>query len=54
MSGRLTLGLYLAAAAGYLTIGVFFPDFLFSWLTAAVFLLVAVWALPALVRRLLR
>ena len=54
MSQRRTLGLYLAAAAGYLTIGIVFPDFLLSWVTAAVFLLAVVWALPALVHRLLR
>jgi hypothetical protein len=46
------LTLYLAAAAVYIALGVAIPEFLFSWAEGAAFLLVAVWLLPALVRRL--
>ena len=41
--------LYLAAAAVYITLGVFFPRVLLSWVEGAGFLLLAVWLLPALV-----
>jgi hypothetical protein len=51
-AGRRELALYLAAGAGYVAIGVAFPEFLFSWLVGAGFLLVCVIAFPALVRRL--
>ncbi len=46
------LGLYLAAAIVYIALGVAVPDFLWSWVEGAAFLLVAVWILPTLVRRL--
>ena len=43
-----TLVFYLAAAAAYITLGVFYPRILFSWFEGAGFLLLAVWVLPAL------
>jgi hypothetical protein len=46
------LALYLAAGLVYVTLGVLFPEALFSWVEGAAFLLVAVVLLPALVRRL--
>jgi hypothetical protein len=48
------LALYLAAGVVYVTIGVAFPEFLFSWYVAVGYLLLCVVALPALVRRLMR
>jgi hypothetical protein len=45
---------YLAAGAVYIGIGVAHPTFLLSWVVGAAYLLLAVWALPALVRRALR
>jgi hypothetical protein len=45
------LALYLAAAAAYIALGVAFPDLLWSWVEGAAFLLLAVWVLPTLVRR---
>ena len=45
---------YLLAGVVYVAIGVAFPDFLFSWVTAAAYLLLVMWLLPALVRRALR
>ncbi len=47
--GLRTLVLYLAAAAVYITLGVFFPQVLLSWIEGAGFLLLAVWLLPALI-----
>ena len=49
-SGLATLLLYLAAAAVYITLGVFFPRILLSWVEGAGFLLLAVWVIPALFR----
>lgn len=46
------LRLYLAAGVAYTGLGVAVPELLFSWIEAAVFLLVAVWVLPALLERL--
>jgi hypothetical protein len=46
------LALYLAAAAAYITLGVLYPDLLWSWVEGTAFLLLAVWILPSLVRRL--
>jgi hypothetical protein len=43
---------YLAAGAVYVAIGVLVPAFLFSWVTGAGFLLIALGLLPWLVRRL--
>ncbi len=48
------LALYLATAAAYISLGVAFPELLISWPVGAGFLLLGVWILPALVRRLLR
>lgn len=44
--------LYLAAGAVYVVVGIFLPDFLLSWVVGAGYLLLAVWIVPALVRRL--
>ena len=52
--GRHELVLYLALGALYVAIGVAFPEFLFSWVVAAGYLLVCVVAPPALVRRFTR
>lgn len=46
------LSLYLAAGAVYIALGVAVPELLFSWIEGAVFLLLAVWVLPALLERL--
>ncbi len=46
-----TLALYLAAGVVYVVLGVFVPELLFSSAEGILFLLVAVWALPALARR---
>lgn len=46
------LTLYLVAGVFYIALGVAVPELLFSWIEAAVYLLVAVWILPALVGRL--
>lgn len=43
---------YLAAGVAYIALGVAFPDLLLSWINGALFLLLAVWVLPAFVRRL--
>jgi len=51
-AGRRELALYLAAGVLYVVIGVAFPEFLFSWVVAAGYLLLSVVVLPALVRRL--
>ncbi|MBA3716846.1 MAG: hypothetical protein H0W87_01285 [Actinobacteria bacterium] len=48
-----TLVLYAVAAAGYITIGVFFTDFMFSIVVAIGYLVLAVWLVPAGLRRLL-
>jgi hypothetical protein len=52
--GRRELALYLAAAAVYVAIGVAKPEFLFSWVVAAGYLLLAVVALPFVLGRLRR
>jgi hypothetical protein len=46
------LALYLGAAAAYVLLGVAVPELLFSWIEGAAFLLLAVWIVPALIRRL--
>ena len=43
---------YLAAAAVYVALGVAVPEFLFSWVVGAVYLLLAVWVVPRVLRRL--
>jgi hypothetical protein len=50
--GRRELALYLAAGAVYVAIGIAVPEFLFTWLVAAGYLLLAVVVLPFVVRRL--
>ena len=44
--------LYAIAAIIYITLGVAVPELLFSWVEGAAALLLGVWILPALVRRL--
>jgi hypothetical protein len=48
------LALYLGAGVVYVGIGVAAPEFMFSWIVAAPYLLLGVVLLPALVRRLRR
>jgi hypothetical protein len=48
------LALYGGAAISYLAIGVFLTEFVLSWVIAFAWLLLWVWGLPALVRRLRR
>jgi hypothetical protein len=43
---------YAGAAAVYITIGVITTDFLLSVFVAAAFLLLAVWLVPLIVRRI--
>ena len=45
--------LYLVAAAAYIALGVAIPELLFPWPVGVGFLLLAVWVVPALVRRVL-
>lgn len=51
--GALTLLLYAAAFAVYVGLGIAVPEFMLSWIVGVGYLLVAVWLVPALVRRLL-
>ena len=53
-AGWRELALYVAAGVVYVAIGVAVPEFLFSWVVAAGYLILCVVALPALVRRILR
>ena len=46
------LALYVVAGVIYVVLGIAVPELLFSWAEAAVYLLVAVWILPALIGRL--
>jgi hypothetical protein len=46
------LRLYLVAAVAYIAIGVAFPAVLYSWVEGTAFLLLVVWILPLLIRRL--
>jgi hypothetical protein len=46
------LALYLGAGVIYVAIGIRVPEFLFSWVVAAGYLLLCVVVLPALARRL--
>lgn len=43
---------YLAAGVAYVGLGVAVPELLISWPVGAGFLLLCVWLVPALVRRL--
>jgi hypothetical protein len=49
---RRDLVLYLVAAVIYITIGVFFVDFLLASVVALGYLLLVVWILPAVYGRL--
>jgi hypothetical protein len=44
--------LYLAAGLAYIGLGVAVPELLMSWPVGAGFLLLCVWVIPVLVRRL--
>jgi hypothetical protein len=48
---RKTLLAYLTAAAVYIALGVIVPELLLSWIVGVAYLLVAVWLVPTLVRR---
>ncbi|MBI1885123.1 MAG: hypothetical protein HYS09_02215 [Chloroflexi bacterium] len=41
---------YLVAGGVYITVGVFVPEALLSWVEGIGFVLLAVWGIPALVR----
>jgi hypothetical protein len=45
---------YLLSGAAYITLGIFVKQALALWLEGAAFLLLTVWLLPALVRRIRR
>lgn len=45
---------YVVAGVIYVAIGVALPQFLLSWVTAAAYLLVAIWLVPAGIRRIFR
>jgi hypothetical protein len=45
------LALYVAASVAYVALGLAVPNLLLSWFEGAAFLLLAVWIVPALVRR---
>ena len=47
-----TLAVYLIAAAVYIGIGLYNTNFLLSWPVAVAYLLVAVWLVPAAIKRL--
>jgi hypothetical protein len=49
----LTLALWAAAALIYISVGVFFIDFMLSVFVCAGYLLVVIWLAPTVVRRLL-
>jgi hypothetical protein len=46
------LALHAVVAAAYVTLGVFVPQILFSWVEGVGFYMLGVWVLPELVRRL--
>lgn len=48
--GRREIALYVAAGVVYVAIGVAFPEFLFTWIVAAGYVLICAVLLPALVR----
>ena len=52
--GWTTVALYTAVGAAYVLISVLEPRFILSWVEGAAFLVVAVWLLPALWRRIRR
>ena len=50
-AGARTLAVWGVAAAVYISIGVFFVDFMLSVFACAGYLLVVVWLVPAAIRR---
>jgi hypothetical protein len=48
--GRRELALYIAAGIAYMAIGVAVPEFMFTWVVAAGYIILCVVLLPALVR----
>jgi len=46
------LGLYVAASVVYVALGLVETNLLLSWFEGAAFLLLSVWIVPVLVRRL--
>jgi hypothetical protein len=54
VSDRTSLFLYLAVGIAYVTLGVFVPEALFSWVEGAAVVAIGVVILPALIRRLRR
>jgi hypothetical protein len=46
------LRLYLSAGVAYIVLGVIWPSLLLSWVEGTAFLLLCVWVLPAVIRRL--
>ena len=53
-AGQRELLLYIAVGVVYIALGVAFQPILYSFLVGAGFLLLGVWILPALLRRLFR
>ena len=53
-AGRGELALYVGAGLAYVAIGVASPEFLFSWVVGATYLVTCVVLLPALLRRFRR
>ena len=51
-AGWAEVALYLGAGVAYVAIGVAFPEFLFTWIAAAGYLLLCVVVVPAFARRL--
>ena len=51
MRFRGELARYVLAAVAYIALGVAVPELLFSWAEGAVFLLLAVWVVPAVLER---
>jgi hypothetical protein len=47
-----TLALYATAAVVYIAVGVAEPHFLLAWPVGVSYLLLAVWVVPSLLRRL--
>jgi hypothetical protein len=52
VAGRRELGLFVAAFVAFVAIGAAVPEFMFSWVVGAGFLVLFVVGLPALARRL--
>jgi len=52
VAGWPELALYVRAGVVYVAVGVAFPEFLFTWVVAAGFLVLCAVVLPALARRL--